>query len=158
MSLTVAAVAMWTRSQFVPEAWGFTPHPIPKPRRDYNPETRGWERWRMVASEGGRFVWVSVDERLYLGHPGHSGGYHRSGFMPPDWKLRGFVPAARSQTQEIPGVAEWGLLTISGDGRFVRVVTVSWLVPAFVGAVLPAVRWWLYRRRVSGPTFPIVSK
>jgi len=154
--LAAAASVMWVRSQSVTEAWCFTPRQYPKARHDAFVGSRGWERWGLVASMDGRFAWAGVYERLYDWTPGRSmAGYYRSGFMPPDWKSDGKGFTAR--TLRVPGVADWVLVTNPGDNRIVRVVTVSWLVPAFAGAALPAVRLWLYRRRQRSPVFEVLT-
>ena len=164
LSLLVASVAAWTRSQYVSEAWGLAPQRINGPRAVINRESRGWERWRLLGSAEGRLVWVSADEMLIVGRASSysGGGYRAREFMPPEWRtirvVREVAPTGRAHGR-IPGVAEWASLNMSGGLRYVRVVTVSWLVPAFAGAFLPAARlWrWYWWRAPRGPAFPVLS-
>ena len=165
LSLIAASVFMWTRSHYVSESWGLTPLPIKGPRV-FDHEA-AWERWRRVGSADGRIVWVSIDGMAFIGRvTGHRGSGYRTGpFMPPEWTaievVRGVTPTGRAHG-EIPGVVEWARLSGFGWSQYARIVTVSWFVPAMIGAVLPAVRLWLYwRRQRRGPRFevlPVVPK
>lgn len=164
LAVSLTSVVMWTRSQYVSESWGLTAHPINGPFVGM-PGVKGWERWQLMGSAEGRIVWASVDEMLWAGSVGSYGGGYRTGpFMPPEWTtievLRMVVPAGRTHGR-IPGV-EWASLAPTGGNRHVRVVTVSWLVPALAGAVLPAVRtgWrlWHNQRVRRRPAFPVISK
>jgi hypothetical protein len=128
--LALASTAMWVRSQFVTEAWEFRPRPA---LHSYNGV--GWHKQRMVESAKGRVAYVKYD--VFLGDPAHAPG-HRRRLTPPETVHGG-----------IPGVIEWRFMP---QQRWF--IAVSWLVPAFAGSLLPAVRAWR-RRRLRVQAFPV---
>jgi hypothetical protein len=156
MSFSVAALAMWTRSRYVSESWALTPYSIKGPTVGI-PDVVGWERRRIVGSTGGRLVLASADEWALFRQPSFPVGYRRGRLDESAMfvAVRASTPAGRAHG-EIPGVAEWASIAPAGGSQYLRVVTVSWLVPAIFSAIPPLAWLWRRRRASKGPAFLVL--
>jgi hypothetical protein len=156
--LTLASLVMWVRSQYAGDMWDFPARPVSGPDPGWSTASGPWTGWRLrraVGSSDGRIVFVTYEEPTWRVTRPAATGYSPA----PASLANGSSCVLRTYEGATEGripVAEWAASPRqSVDLARRRFVSVSWLVPAFIGAVAPAA--WLWRRRRHGAAFPVVQ-